>query len=149
MFLLGTQGAGQQSADVKERIASAVFARFVLLPDGVDDSEGSSASSASLTSSTMSVSHRLSSQSTASTQTSILLMSILFGTQHRIPGSVPLTSLRAIVQHCCSSSFALDTCSTLELRFMLHALAKRRGEAPATIAALSQVRRRIVSAACS
>ncbi|MEW5305453.1 MAG: hypothetical protein WDW36_007991 [Sanguina aurantia] len=128
MFVLEMRGAARPSAELKAQVAAAALQQLVLLPVGVD----STLKSLALPSppSSISTSTLLSSQSTASSRASILLMMVLASLDGHLPTTLPAPvrkAVAAVVQHCHSAAgvAVLDSCSSLELRFMLAILARQ------------------------
>ncbi|MEW5305450.1 MAG: hypothetical protein WDW36_007988 [Sanguina aurantia] len=128
MFVLEMRGAARPSAELKAQIAAAALQQLVLLPVGVDSTLKSLALPS--TPSSISTSTLLSSQSTASSRASILLMMVLASLDGHLPTTLPAPvrkAVAAVVQHCHSAAgvAVLDSCSSLELRFMLAILARQ------------------------
>lgn len=129
MCMLEMRAEGGPSIELKRAMTAAVLQQFVMLPAGLDSSK---ASSAAPPLSSVLVANLAMSQSTAATRHLLLLISILTRLGTFLPGSVAPATIRAVarvVQHCESSVGvqALESCSNLELRFILDTLAQQSG----------------------
>lgn len=127
VFMLEMRQEGCPSVELKRAMTSAVLQHLITFPKEQDSSMDSNAAPSV---SSVSAADLSPSQRTAVTRSSVLLLSILARMESYLPCRVPFGSIRAVatvLKHCESSQglLALESCSSLELRFILDTLSQQ------------------------